>query len=468
MIAKLLWDSKDLAMIETSKKIQIAVVGAGPSGFYTAEALINTGLDVEITIIEKLPCPYGLVRYGVAPDHQKLKSVTATLDVIAEHPNVHYLGNVTLGKEITLDELKSLFNAVVFTTGMPNGANLDIPGEDLSGVHPATSFIGWYNGHPDFQNTEFDFSASDAVIIGHGNVAVDVGRILSKSIDELRKSDITEQALQQLSESKIKNIRLVGRRGPVQAKFTSREIHELGKLENCLVKVHPVHLDLNLASHIELEEVSNSIGKKNYSIFQDYSKNFESSGALKEIHIDFMMSPKAFIGKKKLQAVSFDVVNLTGPAFNQLTENTGQVIHLDAGLAFSCVGFRGVPFNGLATDTKNGTLQNIDSRLIDNEGNRISGLYAAGWVKRGPRGVVGTNKECAQHTVNQMMADIDKISKRKRPGYPALAHLLFERYVQYVTFKDWKIIDFQEIERGKLLGKPREKFTSVNEMLACI
>lgn len=468
MIARLHWDSKDLAMMETSKKIQIAVVGAGPSGFYTAEALINTGLDVEITIIEKLPCPYGLVRYGVAPDHQKLKSVTATLDVIAEHPNVHYLGNVTLGKEITLDELKSLFNAVVFTTGMPNGANLDIPGETLSGVHPATSFIGWYNGHPDFQNIEFDFSATDAVIIGHGNVAADVGRILSKSIDELRKSDIPEQALQQLSESRVRNVRLVGRRGPVQAKFTSKEIHELGKLENCLVKVHPQHLDLNLASHIELEDVSNSIVKKNYSIFQDYSKNFDSHGVHKQIHIDFMMNPKAFVGQNKLQAVSFDIVNLTGPAFNQVTENTGQIVNLDAGLAFSCVGFRGVPFNGLATNIKNGTLQNIDSRLIDNEGNRIPGLYAAGWVKRGPRGVVGTNKECAQDTVNQMMADIESISKRKKPGYPALAHLLFERYVQYVTFKDWKIIDAQEIERGKALGKPREKFTSISEMLACI
>lgn len=450
------------------KKLQVAVVGAGPSGFYTAEALLNTGLDVEVTIIEKLPCPYGLVRYGVAPDHQKLKSVTATLDVIAENPNVHYLGNVTLGKEIFLDELRSLFNAVVFTTGMPNGATLGVPGEDLSGVHTATNFIGWYNGHPDFQNTEFDFSTTDAVVIGHGNVAADVGRILSKSIDELRKSDITEQALQQLSESKIKNVRLVGRRGPVQAKFTSKEIYELGKLQNCLVKVHPKDLDLNLASHIELEEVTNSIGKKNYSIFQDYSKNFESPAVNKQIYIDFMMSPKAFIGNKKLQAVSFDIVNLTGPAFTQITENTGQVIELAAGLAFSCVGFRGVEFNGLVSNIKNGTLQNTDSRLTDAEGNRIPGLYAAGWVKRGPKGVVGTNRECAQDTVNQIMADIEKVSKRKKPGYPALAHLLFERYVQYVTFKDWKIIDAQEIERGKLLGKPREKFTSITEMLACI
>jgi len=361
-----------------------------------------------------------------------------------------------------------LFNAVVFTTGMPNGANLDIPGETLSGVHPATSFIGWYNGHPDFQNTEFDFSVTDAVIIGHGNVAADVGRILSKSIDDLRKSDITEQALQQLSESRIKNIRLVGRRGPVQAKFTSKEIHELGKLENCLIKVNPNHLDLNLASQIELEEVSNTIGKKNYSLFQDYSKNFDYHGFDKQLHIDFMMSPKAFIGQKKLQAVSFDIVNLTGPAFNQVTENTLQTRHLEAGLAFSCVGFRGGEFNGLVTNIKNGALHNIDSRLIDNDGNRILGLYAAGWVKRGPRGVVGTNKECAQDTVNRMMDDIENISKRSKPGYPALSHLLFERYVQYVTFKDWKIIDAQEIGRGKPLGKPREKFTSVTEMLMCI
>ncbi|MPS49465.1 FAD-dependent oxidoreductase [Methylobacillus sp.] len=455
-------------MTGPNSKTQVAVIGAGPSGFYVAEAFANQCTDVEVTMIEKLPCPYGLVRYGVAPDHQKLKSVTSTLDAIAEYPQVKYLGNVTLGQDISLEELQSFFHVVVLTTGMPNSTSLGIPGEHLPGVHPATSFIGWYNGHPDFQDTSFDLASPVAVVIGHGNVAIDVARILSKSIDELRKSDMTEAALSVLAESQIKTVHLVGRRGPVQAKFTPKEIHELGKLENCLVSIDPKHLDINLSSSVELNDVTNALGRKNFSIFQEFGKHFGLISDKKQIVIDFMMKPKAFIGENKLQTVRFDITSLEGPAFKQSVIATGKTSDIHAGLAFSCVGFKGTAFPGLMTSEANGALKHSRSGILSELGVKIPGLYAAGWAKRGPQGVVGTNRECAQDTVVHIMEDIDQLIKAPKPGHPALVSLLGERNIQCVTFSDWKVINAKEIERGKSLGKPREKFTSVADMLACI
>lgn len=450
--------------------LQVAVVGSGPSGFFVAEALVNSGIKVEVTILDRLPCPYGLVRYGVAPDHQKLKSVTNTLDVIAQSPLVTFIGNVNVGIDLTIKELKSLYHIVVLTTGMPNGAKLGLEGESLNGVHTSNEFIGWYNGHPDYQNKLFDFSSDTAVIIGHGNVAIDICRILSKSIDELSKSDITEKALEKLSESKIKNVHLVGRRGPVQAKFTTKELHELGKLENCHVSVNPSNLDLGLPCHLELNDVSNQLARKNHTIYQDYSANFfiENTSFKKNISIDFMLNPNKFLGNGKLETALFEKTSFTGSAFQQSCVNTGIFQEFDCGLAITSVGFRGVNFDGFNINPSNGTLKNINSRLVNENQEILSGYYTAGWVKRGPQGVIGTNRECAQDTVNYILEDVEELTRRSAPGKSALIEWLIEKNVQYVTFQDWQIINAAEIERGQKVGKPREKFTSVNEMLACI
>lgn len=458
--------------MNNSKEItlQVAIVGSGPSGFFVAEALINSGVSVEISILDRLPCPYGLVRYGVAPDHQKLKSVTQTLDAIAQNPLVTFIGNVNVGTDLTLKELKSIYHIVVLTIGMPKGASLGLDGEDLKGIHTSSDFIGWYNGHPDYQDKVFDLSQETAVIIGHGNVAIDICRILSKSIDELSKSDITEKALVILNESNINKVRLVGRRGPVQAKFATKELHELGKLDNCHVTVDPKYLDLGLPCHLELNDSSNQLARKNYTIYQAYSNNFsiENEALKKYISIDFMLNPKGFMGIEKLESALFEKTSFVGPAFTQSCFNTGEFLEIPCGLAITSVGFKGVNFKGLNINPGNGTLTNINSRLINDDGEIIRGYYTAGWVKRGPQGVIGTNRECAQDTVNHILKDVSDLIKKSAPGKLALINCLIEKDIHFVTFEDWQIIDAAEVARGQKLGKPREKFTTVKEMLACI
>lgn len=450
--------------------LQVAIIGSGPSGFYAAEALLNSGISSEITILERLPCPYGLIRYGVAPDHQKLKSVTQTLDVIAEHPSVRFLGNVEVGKDIQINELMELYHIVIFTSGMPKSSLLEIEGENLIGVYPSSTFIGWYNGHPDYQTQSFDFCNDSAVIIGHGNVAIDICRVLTKSIDELRKSDIPETALELLSKSKINNVHLVGRRGPVQAKFTTKELHELGKLENCNVAVNPKHLNFGEACLQELNEISNQSARKNNGIFQTYSHNFTTiqNADRKQIAIDFMLNPKVFKGDRKLQSVLFEENQLKGPAFKQVSTPCNNLLEIPCGLAFTSVGFRGSPFAGLYTHPNKGILSNLNSRLTNEHGDIVYGMYAAGWVKRGPQGVIGTNRECAQDTVDRILEDLPIFLDHCASGKNELMDLLKARNVRFVTFNDWKIIDAIEVEKGQQLGKPREKFTSVSSMLACI
>lgn len=450
--------------------LQVAIVGSGPSGFYAAEALLNTGISTEITILERLPCPYGLIRYGVAPDHQKLKSVTQTLDVIAEHPLVTFLGNVEVGKDIQINELMELYHIVIFTTGMPKSSLLGIEGESLAGVHPSSTFIGWYNGHPDYQTQSFDFSNDSAVIIGHGNVAIDICRVLAKSIDELRKSDIPETALELLSKSKINNVHLVGRRGPVQAKFTTKELHELGKLENCNVSVNPKHLNLGKACQQELDEISNQLARKNHGIFQTYSNNFSATRNTdkKQIAINFMLNPKAFKGDTRIESVQFEENHLQGPAFKQVSIPCNNILEIPCGLAFTSVGFKGSQFAELHTNPNRGTLANLNSRLINEHGDIIYGMYAAGWVKRGPQGVIGTNRECAQDTVDRILEDLPIFADHSAAGKNGLIDLLSVRGIQFITFNEWKVIDAIEIKKGQKLGKPREKFTSINSMLACV
>lgn len=457
-------------MANTANQLKVAIIGSGPSGFYTAEALINSGVSAEITILEKLPCPYGLIRYGVAPDHQKLKRIANTLDTIAEHPSVTFLGNVELGKDINLEEIKSNYQAIVFCNGMPDSISLGIDGEQLAGVYPCNDLVGWYNGHPDYQDLEFNFDHDTAVIIGHGNVAIDISRILGKSIDELMKTDIPESALEVLSKKSIKHIHLIGRRGPIQSKFTTRELHELGGLENCNISVDPKYLNLEPTCRQELESTSNPLIQKNLKILQSYSNNFSKIEDEKktQISIDFMLNPKAFIGDQQLEAAIFEETYLQGAAFKQSCVSSNNLLEIQCGLAFTSVGFRGVEIEGLYTDQPIKTLSNKSSRLVNGKGELIKGMYAAGWIKRGPRGVIGTNRECAQDTVASILQDTPELLLKVGEGKTGLIKIIEERNLRYVTFDDWKIIDNIEVRRGQALGKPREKFTSVEDMLECL
>ena len=280
--------------------LRVAVVGAGPSGFYASEALIRSKLAVEIDLIERLPSPYGLVRSGVAPDHPKLKQAIQVYDKIAtNNPQLNYIGNVSVGKDISVDELKDAYHAVILTCGAETDRRLGIPGEDLSGSHTATEFVAWSNGHPDYRDREFDLSHENAVVIGQGNVAADVSRILSKTVDELSNTDIAQHTLDVLAESKIKNVYVIGRRGPAQAKFTSKELKEFGELATCDAVVDPEELTLNAASEAELAEKSNAGSKKVYDLFKGYADQ-GLSGKPKKCYFQFLRSPVELIGNDRI------------------------------------------------------------------------------------------------------------------------------------------------------------------------
>lgn len=353
---------------------------------------------------------------------------------------------------------------------MPNNASLGVDGEQLNGVHPCNDLIGWYNGHPDYQNKSFNFDHDTAVIIGHGNVAIDICRMLSKSIDELRMTDIPESALEALSQKTIKHVHLIGRRGPIQSKFTTKELYELGKLNNCNVSINPSHLNLKAACQKELEDTSNTIIQKNFKVFQAYGNNFSAiNDATKtQVSIDFMLNPKCFSGQQQLISACFNKTYLEGAPFHQACKPLNELVEIPCGIAFTSVGFRGALLKGLSVTEPKRTLTHKDSRLLDANSHVVKGLYAAGWIKRGPQGVIGTNRECAQNTVDRIVEDTSTLFQDNAEGKTALLKNLNTKNVRYVTFDDWKVIDKIEIEKGLALGKPREKFVTVEEMLACL
>lgn len=447
--------------------LRVAIVGSGPSGFYATEALFKSDLTVQVTMLERLPSPFGLVRSGVAPDHQKLKQAIKLYDKIAQNDGFTFLGNVTVGKDLTVDELKQNYHAVIFTCGAESDRKLGIPGEDLKGSHTATEFVGWYNGHPDYRDREFDLSHPNAVIIGQGNVAADVSRILSKTVDELKHTDIAQHALDVLAESRVRDIYVIGRRGPAQAKFTPKELREFGELADCDPIVNPDELELNPASKAELEDKGNAANAKVYQLFRDFSER-EPGGKQKRCHFLFLLSPKELVGDDRLQKLVLEKNTLSGDAFSQSARGTGETIELETGILFRSIGYRGVPIPGVPFDDKRGIIPNTDGR-VNESGKFMSQLYTAGWIKRGPTGIIGTNRADSVATVNALLEDIQNNgNKDQKAGVEGLITLLQEKNIRYVTYSDWGKIDTAEINAGKKKNKPREKFTRVKEMLGLL
>jgi len=445
------------------RPLRVAIIGSGPSGFYAAEALFKTDLHVEVDMFERLPTPFGLVRGGVAPDHFKIKKTARAFEKIARHESFHFFGNVTIGRDLSVDDLRRFHDAILFACGAESDRKLNIPGEDLPGSHAATEFVGWYNGHPDYQDREFDLSQEAVVIIGQGNVAMDVSRILAKTVDELRDTDITEKALDALAESKVKEIYLVGRRGPVQAAFTPHEIKEMGALADCDVVVDSRDLILNEASQIELNKPDHHHRQKNMAILEEFAAR-KPAGKSRRLHIRFFQSPVKLPGRERVEAVVLEKNELVGPPYKQKARGTGIKEELPCGLVFRSVGYRGVPIEGAPFDESEGVFPNQDGRVTDAE-TILSGLYAAGWIKRGPSGVIGVNKADSQATVNSILEDLPRLLPCPTPYTRRVRELLESRGVRPITFEEWQRIDAAEIERGKAKGKPREKFTSVEEML---
>lgn len=449
-----------------SRPLRVAIVGSGPSGFYAVEALQKAEQIVKVDMFDRLPTPFGLVRYGVAPDHQKIKNVIRIYDKLALDENFSFYGNVTVGKDISIEELAEYYDAVILASGAETDRKLGIPGEDLEGSYTATAFVAWYNGHPDYADMKFDLSQETAVIIGQGNVAVDVCRILAKTPEELKESDIAQHALDVLAKSKIKNIYMIGRRGPVQAKFTVMEIKEMGKLEACAPVVNSDDMVLDAASQEELDDKKNKGQQRIVAILNEFAER-DSSNADRQLHIQFKKGPKEILGDGHVEKIVLETNELTGEPFKIKANGTGKTEELPCGLVFRSVGYRGVAMDGVPFDDWNGVFANEDGRIVE-DGKPVPGLYVVGWIKRGPSGVVGTNKPCSQTTVAHVLEDLERLTPCATPDSAAVAALLIERGIQLVSFEDWKKVDAIEVERGEAVGKPREKMTSVSEMLEAI
>ncbi|PJF40883.1 MAG: NADP oxidoreductase [Phototrophicales bacterium] len=452
--------------------LRVAIIGAGPAGFYAAEAYQKQkDYVVQIDMFDRLPTPYGLVRGGVAPDHQKIKSVTKVYDRIATQENFRFFGNVNFGTDITHDDLVAHYHQIVYTVGAQSDRQLGIPGEDLAGSHAATEFVAWYNGHPDYRDREFDLSQESVVIVGVGNVAMDVTRILASSYEELYETDIADYALEALKNSKIKRIYVLGRRGPAQAAFTNPEIKELGELAEANITVPPEEAELDELSKKELEASEDRTQSRNVEIVQEYAQRPIDPNKPKTIILRFLVSPVEIIGNDHVEAVKIVKNQLVATERGLRPKPTEETEVIPAGLIFRSVGYRGVPLAGVPFREDWGIIPNDKGRVQDLEtGEVIIGEYTAGWIKRGPSGVIGTNKPDAQETVKMALEDV-ALGKTLQPSHPdpeSIEKLLAERNIQYVTYADWQILDEIERKRGEAVGRPRLKFTRVADMLEAL
>jgi ferredoxin--NADP+ reductase len=454
--------------------LRVAVIGAGPSGFYVADHLFRQGeFVVELDMFDRLPTPFGLVRAGVAPDHQKIKSVTKVFDRIASRPNLRFYGNVEFGTDITRQDLREHYHQICYTSGAQTDRRMGIPGEDLLSSHAATEFVMWYNGHPDCRDCHFDLSQERVAVVGIGNVAVDVARILASTPDELAKTDIADYALEALSCSRVKEITLLGRRGPAQAAFTTPEIKELGELEDADVVALPEDLKLDDLSRAALEQNPDQATIRKLEILKGYSKR-GTTGKSRKLIIRFLVSPVEFIGDDEGRVVGVRLVRnelYATEAGTLRPRHTGQFEDLPVGLVFRSVGYRGVPLPGVPFNDKWGVILNEKGRVINPTTQQpMVGEYTAGWIKRGPTGVVGTNKPDAAETAGFMLEDLarGKILRPKHPEVAAARSLIRERQPNYFTYADWLRLDELEVTKGQAAGRPRIKFTSLEDMLAAL
>ncbi len=446
--------------------LRVAIVGSGPSGFYAAETLLQSDKKITVDMFERLPAPYGLVRYGVAPDHPKIKNVIKIYEKIAEKPGFSFFGNVAVGKDVSVQELRNCYDVVLLTYGASSDRKLGIPGEDLPGSHTATEFVAWYNGHPDYRNRKFDLSSRVAVVVGQGNVAADVCRILCKTVDELKNTDITSYALEALAQSKVQEVHMIGRRGPAQAAFTPIEIREFGELVDCDPVVDPAELALNPASQTELETAKELTRKKNIEILQKFAA-LGAGAKKKKCFIRFFRSPIELKGQGRVEKVVLEKNRLEGEPGRQKAVGTGPKEEMACGLLFRSVGYYGIAVPGVPFDERKGVIPNNEGRVTD-AGGIVPGLYVSGWIKRGPTGIIGTNKADSDQTVGHIFEDISLLTPAPQRDTRALLESLRKKGVRTVSFPDWKKIDAKEIERGKAAGKPREKFASVPEMLSVL
>ncbi|MBA2260470.1 MAG: FAD-dependent oxidoreductase, partial [Acidobacteria bacterium] len=456
----------------TEHPLRVAVIGSGPAAFYAVEQLFKKPpLVAEVDMFERLPAPHGLVRYGVAPDHAKIKNVTRAYDTIAGNARFRFFGNVEYGKHVTLADLSRHYHQVIFATGAQTDRQMGIPGEDLAGSHAATEFVAWYNAHPDYRECQFDLSAQRAVVVGVGNVAIDVARILMRTPEELVKTDIATHALEALRNSNIREVFLLGRRGPAQAAFTNPEVKEIGEMADADVIVRVDEVQLDPLSQAQVDAANDRELTRKIEILQGYGAR-TPQGKRRRLHVRFLVSPVELLGDGSGRVTGIRLVRnrlVASETGSINAEATGEFEELEVGLVFGSVGYRGVWLRDVPFDDSRGVVPNDKGRVLDPESKRpVAGVYVTGWIKRGPSGVIGTNKPDAVETVNAMVADLEQGShwQPAEPDARAIEALVLARQPLAVTYADWRSLDALECSNGQACGRPRVKFASVEEMLA--
>jgi ferredoxin--NADP+ reductase len=448
----------------------VAIVGAGPAGAFAAACLLRARGDVEIDLFERLPTPWGLLRGGVAPDHQEIKRLQETFDRDTLARGCRLFGNVEVGVDVSHAELMRHYAAVVYAIGAQTDRSLGIPGEDLAGSVPATEFVAWYNGHPDYRDREFDLSAKRAVVIGNGNVAADVTRMLTLGASELERTDVADHALEALRASRIEEVVVLGRRGPAQAAFTSAELRELGRLDGVDLRVDDADVELDAVSRRWLAEEGTFTARKNVELLREFAARPVQLEARRRIELRFLRSPVEIRGAGSVEAIDVcrnEIVRTADGALRPRPVDD-DVETIECGLVLRSVGYRAVPLPDVPFDERHFVLPNERGRVVDPDGEPLSGVYAVGWIKRGPTGILGTNKRDAEETVSRLVEDLaaGALPQPPNPRREQIDAFLMERKPEFVTAEGWRAIDRHELERGRSERRPRVKLTSRDELLA--
>ena len=448
---------------------RVAIVGAGPAGAFAADRLLRHRGDVEIDLIERLPTAWGLLRGGVAPDHQEIKRLDETFDRQTLARGCRFFGNVEIGRDVSHDELMEHYSAVIYATGAQTDKSLGIPGEDLPGSWAATEFVAWYNGHPDYRELEFDLTPRRAVVIGNGNVAADVTRMLTLSPDVLERTDVADHALEALRASRIEEVVVLGRRGPAQAAFTSAELRELGRLDGVDLRVDPDEVRLDPLSRRWLDERGTFTARKNVALLQEFAARSTGADAPRRIVLRFLRSPDRIGGEGRVGQVQVRRNELVRAEDGTLRPRAleGNAETIACGLVLRSVGYRAVPLPGVPFDETDYVLPNERGRVLARDASPTPGVYAVGWIKRGATGILGTNKRDADETAACVAEDLRSgvLPAPPRPAPEQIAELLAER-ADLVTINGWRAIEAHELERGRAKGRPRVKLASRNELLA--
>jgi len=451
-----------------SSPLRVAVVGSGPAGFYAAEQLLNArDVDVTVDMFERLATPWGLVRAGVAPDHPKIKAVTRRYEKTAAKDGFRFFGNVEVGGDLPVEELKAHYHAVLYAFGASGDRRLGIPGEELPGSHSSTEFVAWYNGHPDFADREFDLAAATAVVVGNGNVALDVARMLALPRETLAQTDVADHALEALAGSSIEEVVVLGRRGPAQAAFTTPELIELSELAEADVIVDPGDMELDPASARIVEE-ADAQTKRKIEVLHGYAAS-EPHGHERRIVLRFFASPLEVVGEERVEGVRVGRTELVQDGEGRLRAVvTEQEETIPCQLLFRSVGYQGTPLPGVPFDEQRATIPNDHGRVLDAPGGtQRPGEYVSGWIKRGPNGIIGTNKKDSQDTVDALLEDVaaGKLPQPAVEDPDAILAVLADRVPDHITYAHWKAIDTAERSAGEPHGRPRVKLVRHEHLL---